>query len=207
MTQPPSGPYGQQPAYNPQPYPGQQPQPPYGQQPPYNPQPYPGQQRPGEFQFGQPYAFQKPTKVPLSSGARTIGWLTALAALLAIAGCFAPWATIDLGILGHVSVNGFGQVSGAVHESPDEVKDGAVVMSMAIIVIVLAVLRGLGKTPRAAAVVALVLGLLCLLTTGYDFNDISGDTSGAQVGWGLWLALVASIVMSVLGVVGIVKRR
>lgn len=189
-------PYGQQPQGNPhaQPY-GQAPGQPYGQQP--------------MAPYGQPYAGYPGAlapKAPLSQLARNLGWVAVAAAILAIIGCFGAWITVDAGIF-HLSMNGFGQVSGAAGESAGEVKDGVVVTILAVVVIVFGVVRGLGKISLAAGIVTLVMGLLSLATTIYDVGDVSDNLSGASVGWGLWLCLLMSIAISTVGVVEIVKRK
>lgn len=217
---PPQG-YGQQqpgPRQPQQPYGAQPQQPPYGQQQPYHQQPY-GQQQPYNQQpYGQPYgtpAFagqqpygQQPKAAPLSQRGRLIGWIGLAFGVLAIIGCFGAWATFDMGAFGHLSVNGYGQISGTVSQSPDEVKDGVIVTILAVVAIAFGLVRGLGKLALAAAIVTLVMGLACLAISIYEVSDVnSTEFSGAiSVGWGLWLCLVASIGISITGVVGILKR-
>lgn len=219
----PSQPYGQQPQnpYGPpQPQQGQQPygQPqPYGQQPYGQPQPY-GQQPYGQQPYGQPaYGGSPYTGIPprtrLSGPGRLIGWAGVGLAVLAIIGCFGAWVSVDAGMFGSISMNGFGQVSGAVDSSPDEVKDGVLVTVLAVGVIVFGILRGAGKIPKAAAIVTVVLGALstivCIVDVA-DVNDKISDTGGnsvsAAVGWGLWVCLIASIAIVVAGVAGIIRR-
>lgn len=177
----------------------------YGQWPPPQGQP------PQQPYAGQPYGPYPGTagpqpKAPMSGPAKAIGWIFAVLGILAIVGCIGAWVTADLGIFGHISMNGYGQVSGTVSESPDDVKDGVLVTVLAVVILVFGVVRGLGKLGLTAAIVTLVLGLLCLATTIYDFSDITSNLDGASIGWGLWLCLLASIAMCVTGVVGIVKR-
>lgn len=203
-------PHRQQPQQ--QPYGQPQQQQPYGQAPQQGygygqqPQAY-GQQPYGQPQYGNAgYPGMQP-KAPLSQAARMIGWVGVVAGVLAIVGCFGAWVTVEAGMFGNISVNGFGQVSGAVNASPDEVKDGVLVAIFAAIVIVFGVIRGLGKIPLAASIVTVVMGVLSLATTIYDVSDAGSEISGASVGWGLWLCLVASIGVLVVGIAGLVRRK
>lgn len=145
-------------------------------------------------------------KAPISQPARLIGWISVAIGVLAIIGCFGAWVTLDAGVFGHISMNGYGQVSGTVNSSPDDVKDGVVVTVLAVVAIVFGLLRGLGKIALAAAITILVMGVLSAATTIYDFGDVSSN-SGGSVGWGLWLSLVASIGLLGAGVAGIIKRK
>lgn len=192
---------------NPPQYPPSQ-QPGYGQQQPYGQQPY-GQQQYGQPPYGQPQ-YGVPVaaqQAPMSGGSRSLGWIALLAGVLAVIGCFGAWVTIDAGLFGHISMNGYGQISGTVDQSPDDVKDGVLVTVFAVVVIVFGLVRGLGKLGLTAAIVTLVLGLLNVAISVYDVSDVSDNAAGGNVGWGLWLCLVASIAMSVVGLVGIIKRR
>jgi len=216
MTQQPPNPqrpYGQppqQPAGPPQQYgpPPQQyggpPQQPYGQQSPYG----------AAQQYAQPFLAQQPygapvaaPKAPISQGARAWGWIAAVAGVLAIIGCFGVWVSVDAGLFGHISMNGYGQISGPLSQSSDDVKDGVLVTVFAVVVITFGVLRGLGKLALTCAIVTLVLGLLNLAISIYDVSDVTDTFAGSSVGWGLWLCLVTSIAMCVAGLVGIIKRR
>lgn len=174
----------------------QQPPPQYGQpMQPYGQQPYGAPTYPGAA-----------PKAPLSKPARMIGWLSAAIGVIAIIGCFGAWVTVDIGMFGSISMNGYGQVSGTLSQSPGEVKDGVLVTVLAVVVIVFGLLRGLGKIALAAAIVILVMGVVAAATAIYDVSDMS-STTGAKVGWGLWLCLVASIGMVGAGAVGIIKRK
>lgn len=205
-----NNPYGN--PYGP-PQPGQQPyaQQPYAQAPQqgygYGQQPPPGYGQPyATTPYGMPpYAGPAP-KAPLSAPARGIGWAAVAVGVLAIVGCFGAWVTVDLGLF-HLSMNGFGQISGSVDDSASEVKDGVLVAILAIIAIVVGLVRGLGKIPLTAAIVTLVMGVLSIAVTGYDIGDVSGETPAASVGWGLWLCLATSIVLAIVGVAGIAKRK
>ncbi|WP_446665500.1 hypothetical protein [Flexivirga sp. B27] len=234
--QPPNNPYRQPPQ---QPY-GQPPQQGYGQQQPGYGQQQPGYQQPGYGQqpygqppqqgYGQGYGYGQqpqgygqqpyggyagpPSQAPVGGAARSFGWLAVVAGIVAIVGCFGAWVSINMGMFGDLSMNGFGQVSGTVRESPDEVKDGVIVTILAVIVLVFGLLRGVGKIPLAAAIVTAVMGALSLAVTIYDVVDINDKISGANsegmsagVGWGLWLSLVASVAMLLIGIVGMIKRR
>ena len=199
-------PYGQpQQQYGPPPQQGYgQPQGAYGAPQPYGGQSYGQQPYGGQPPYGAPAVKQA---APMSQGARTWGWVAAVAGILAIIGCFGAWVTVDAGLFGHISMNGYGQISGTVHESSDDVKDGVLVTIFAVIVIILGIVRGLGKLGLTTAISILVLGLLSLATCIYDVSDVTSNLEGSSVGWGLWICLLASIAMSVGGLVGIIKRR
>lgn len=203
--------YGQQEPYGQQQW-GQQPQPPYGgQQQPYGQQPYAPPQFGQPMQpYGQPYgAPAYPGAVPkpaLSQASRAVGWVSVVFGVLAVVGCFGAWVTVDIGVFGRISMNGYGQVSGTVSQSPEEVKDGVMVTVFAVVAIVFGLLRGLGKIALAAAIAILVMGVFGTATTIYDVSDVSSNTA-ANIGWGLWLCLIASLGMLGAGLVGIIKRK
>lgn len=208
MTQQPPPPNGNNDPYRSAPSAGQQPQQPYGQQPYGQPQQQYGHpmQPYGQQPYGAPTYPGATPKAPLSQASRTIGWISVAIGVLAIIGCFGAWISVDLGGFGHISMNGYGQVSGTVSESPDDVKDGVLVTVFAVVVIVVGLLRGLGKIALAAAITILVMGVFTAATAIYDASDVSSNT-GANVGWGLWLCLVASIGMVGVGIAGIIKRQ
>lgn len=104
-------------------------------------------------------------------------------------------------------MNGFGQVSGTIHDSPDDVKDGVLVATIAAVAIVFGVIRAVGTIALGAAVVTVVIGVLSLAITISDIADISDNKAGANVGWGLWLSLIASIGLLLVGIAGIIKRK
>lgn len=214
--QPPSQPYGGQP-YTQAPLPPNTPSPyaqpqQYGmppQQPYGRPQTTYGEsqahaQQPYGWPYGAPGAVQK---TPMSQGARTWGWIAAVAGVLAIIGCFGAWVTIDAGLFGNISMNGYGQVSGAADQSADGVTDGVLVTIFAVLAIIVGVVRGMGKLGLTAAITTLVLGLLNLAISIYDVSDVTDTFAGSNIGWGLWLCLITAIAMCVAGLVGIVKRR
>lgn len=208
---PHNNPYGQ-----PQQWPNPPGPPPHGRQPyaptpqrgyGYGQQPPPGYGQPyGTAPYGMPaYAGPAP-KAPLSVPARGIGWAAVAVGVLAIVGCFGAWVTVDFGFV-HLSMNGFGQISGSVQDSASEVKDGVLVAVLAAVAVVFGLLRGLGRVPLTAAIVTLVAGALNVAITGYDIGDLGTETPAASVGWGLWLCLVMSIALSIVGLVGILKRK
>ncbi|HWC23132.1 MAG TPA: hypothetical protein VG502_12605 [Flexivirga sp.] len=247
-------PYGQQPQGNPQQprygarhpqFPGGPPQqfgqPPHAQQP-YQQQPY------GQQPYGAPAATGP------SSRSKLVGWLMALFAVIAIACCFGPWAEAKVSstmmpISASMSVNAFNHTScsgpgDACDESDSDssstsatgissddedgsIWEGWVIAVIGAAVIVLGVLRGLGKRALSipAAVAGAVGGLVVVGVTVYRWSWIhdkageandelnaSGGMAGSidfhfGSGWGLWLTLVAGVLLLLAGVGGLVKRQ
>ncbi len=214
--------------------PGQQPPAGYAPQPgPYGGPGYPPPQ-PG-YPQGPPQGYR--SAPPGTAGASTagsplvriIGVVAAAAAVLAIIACFGPWFTSDVSSSfgsAHVSMNGFG------HLSPSSLNDSAD-MSEApahhgIIIVIIAALVALAAVPRialgarnaaaslgaaAAAVVGGIVILVLALIDRADLQDKTSATGGSQfattvsTGWGLWLALVAGILLILVGIAGGIKRR
>jgi hypothetical protein len=104
-------------------------------------------------------------------------------AALMVVGGLGAWATA-----GPLSVNGGD-------------RDGVIVIVCAVIVAIAAVVAS-----RAVAVIGLLAAIASTATAIYDIQDIQG-TAFISVGWGLWLALVASIVAVLDTVMLIVARR
>lgn len=118
------------------------------------------------------------------------------------------------------------QQSPAFGSSTDEdtTKDGWITLIVGVIVAAFAVVRGLGKVPMVGAIGALLGGLIVAGVGLYDYFDLRGDagdledqvrssgSSGLNIeaslsaGFGLYLVILAGILMVVLGVVGAVKR-
>lgn len=201
--------YGQAPAtYGQQPYGGyqQQPQqagPPYqGHQPNYAPnyggQPYVGANNYGPPQpagYGPPQQQfagygAAPTTRPLSNAAKIIGWVAVGLAVVGFIGSMMPWATGPFG----VSING-----------TQDGSDGVITLILFLAAGALGVVRGLGRWSLGAAIVALVAGLLCTLIAIADMADVA-DTEYASVGSGLVLVLLMGLLMSGIGIAGIIKR-
>ena len=223
------GPPPQQPGYG---APGGQP-PAYGQ-PAGQRQPYggqPGYQQGGFGAAGYPGVQQKQT-APVSGAAKSIGWAILVVCIVAIIGSFGTWLTeqLNLGALGsyHLSMNGFGHISSDFPASANSSQDGSahdgmVVTVAAVIVGIVAVMRGFGKAVVPSSILSLIAGLITLGVSIYDIIDIgnksdelqakisegatSGATASMSTGWGLWLVLITGILLVVLGIAGIVKRR
>lgn len=127
---------------------------------------------------------------------RGIQWWVLGSGVLMLIGAFGPWVTV----LGS-SVGG-----------TDGSNDGWLVVAAA------AIGGGLFyamRRSRAAGVWALLGGLAGLAVTAYDRGNLQNairrggafERAIAQVGWGLNLALIASISMAIAGVVAIIKAR
>lgn len=232
QRQPPQG-YGQGPGqgYGPGYAQGQQ-----------QPQQYSGQQQygaaPGQW-GGQPgFGQQAYAGAPGASTGRpgglgkTLGWVLVALGLLAIVGCFGPWAKVDANIpmFGniHITANGLGGTSDNMPSSSssgssdtsNDIKDGWVVLVAALGVIVVGLLRGLGKLPKPAAWGAAVLGLVIAGIGIYDWSDVSdkaqtakdqmeaaasGVSVSAGAGWGLYLVLLMGIGIVVAGVLSALR--
>jgi FtsH-binding integral membrane protein len=116
-------------------------------------------------------------------------WVFASAALMAI-GAFGPWVKV-LGL----SVNG-----------TDGGNDGWIVVAAAVVG---GVIFARKREQRAAGLAPLLAGAVATITCVYDRQNVSDAISEAgafgealaQVGWGLNLALLASISFAVAGAV------
>jgi len=114
------------------------------------------------------------------------------AAALMIVGGLAPWVTVG----GETLANG-------------TEKDGVILIVLAVVAIVLSfVPAAQGRWPGIALAVVGALGtLICVI----DLGSVSGDDSIGAVladpGWGLWLDLVASILLLAVALAALVVRR
>jgi hypothetical protein len=228
--------YGQQPQYG-------------GQQPAYGQQPYGQQHYGGGFQpAGAPVAVSGGAKgigwaLLLACVAVIVGSVVTWASFeMTSSGGNVP------GVPGQsleVSVSGIGKCSspnsqvaeacnnpeqasqqaGSPMTEADEMKDGWVTLGFALVVGVLALIRGIGKVPMLGAIGGAIGGLIITGIGLYDYFDISDQASDMEqqsssgvpgapsfeaslsAGWGLYLVIVAGIAMIVLGVIGAVKRR
>lgn len=146
-------------------------------------------------------------------------------------------ATMNIPLLAQgdigVTANGVGAVgvtlpnnSAILRQFADDVTSsggittGWIVIVLAVVVLVLAVLTILGKLPLPGAIVAVVGGLIILGLAIFKITQISHfiDTdelknSGVsltvsyQPGIGLWVTLVAGILMAAAGVLGLLRRN
>ena len=97
-------------------------------------------------------------------------------AAVMVIGAVGTWASASaFGV--SVSING-----------TDGGRDGIVVIICAVLLVLAALVRN-----RVTAVVGLLAALGAAATCIYDMTDIQSK-AGLSVGWGLWVALVASIV-------------
>ncbi|HEY9312667.1 hypothetical protein [Williamsia sp.] len=177
---PPQSPYGQN---N---YGTQQPQ--YGQTPQYGQAP----------QYAQP---QADSSGPVSSAVRIIGWVIAGFAVLTIIAAFLPW------ISGTVTVNGIG-------DSDTGATDGVLTLSLAVVAGIFGVASALiakrSGLHLTAGIIGVVTGALITLIAVIDIADVYDAENtwgfGFEVGFGLWITLVAGIALIISGVAAVVKR-
>ncbi|MDE9365446.1 hypothetical protein PZ938_07495 [Luteipulveratus sp. YIM 133132] len=133
-----------------------------------------------------------------------------------------------------VSVTGIGKVS-AHSDNPliqaqldrrgtdsvandDDTKDGWITLIAAAVVGVFGLLRALGKIRLPAAIIGILGGLVVAGVGIYDYFDLqsngddmktqmgSGTTVDVAAGWGLWLVILAGIVMVVVSATAVLKR-
>jgi hypothetical protein len=90
-----------------------------------------------------------------------------------IIGAIGPWAKASVFGL-TVTANGFD-------------RDGAIVLACGVIIA-----TGLVVVQPWARLVRLIAALVSAGVCIYDYFDVAG-TTGVSVGWGLWLALIASV--------------
>lgn len=96
------------------------------------------------------------------------------AAALMVIGAIGPWASVS--VLGTtLSVNGFD-------------RDGHLVVFFAVVVAGLLIAKRTGK-PKVLALLAAAVSSLVLI---YHYFDLT-NSAAVTVGWGLWLALLASL--------------
>jgi hypothetical protein len=217
-------PPGQQPpGQQPPPYPGPPAQPsPYGGQygqPPAGQPTYPGQypQYAGQQQYQgypqQPGGYAPAQKQPPDSTARTIGWIIAASAVIVGIAAFLTWGTVE--VAGQsFDINGVG---GSDVPNDDEAKDGIITLIFAIPVLGFGIVRAFGSLSLTAGILATVMGGLISLIAIADIVDIqdqkdaigalSGGNVEVSIGIGLWLTLIGGVIMTAVGIVGIVKRR
>ncbi len=114
--------------------------------------------------------------------------IAGLACLLLIVGAVGTWQTVDVSLGG---VTASASATGVEHGS-----DGPIVIGMAVIaaIMVLCYVLVPGQ-PLWAAIVALVIAGLALLTTVADTIDVA-DRSFRSPGWGLYLDVAASIALT-----------
>ena len=114
--------------------------------------------------------------------------LAGLACVLLIVGAVGTWQVADVSAFG---VNVHASATGVENGS-----DGPIVIGMAVIaaIMLLCYLLVPGK-PMWAAIVALVIGALAVLTTVADTIDVANHTYRSP-GWGLYLDLAAAIALT-----------
>ena len=117
--------------------------------------------------------------------------IAGLACLLLIVGAVGTWQVVDV-TLGSVTASA--SATGVEHGS-----DGPIVIGMAVIagVMLLCYVIVPGQ-PSWAVIVALVIAALALLTTVADTIDVA-DRTFRSPGWGLYLDVAASVVLTVTG--------
>jgi hypothetical protein len=96
----------------------------------------------------------------------------AVVALMVVGG-LGTWATAD--------PPNFGSVNGGD-------RDGLIVIICAVVLAL-----GVVVARRSLAIVGVLAAAIATATAIYDVQDVQG-TDGVSVGWGLWLAVVASVV-------------
>lgn len=181
-------------------------------------------QHPADRQYTTDHGATAPAATRNGLGAK-LGWGMVATALLAIIGVFGTWLWVKLdgGAFGnfHSSVNGIGMESTNVPEfgtkGDNDVKDGWFVLIPAILVLVLGVLRALGKTRKPVAWAAAALSALAAGVAIYDYfdirdklNDLKDSSDGtlgfsAGSGWGLTLCLIATLLMLVTSILSALR--
>ncbi|MGX7693905.1 hypothetical protein [Gordonia polyisoprenivorans] len=148
--------------------------------------------------YGQRSAMQAAGAVGVSPAVRIIAALIATTGALAVLAAFLPWVS------GFVTVTGVGN-------SEVGATDGVITVVLGGIALVAGTVSALlGRRSALHLIVgigALLLGAVTVLIAAADISGV-GDLSalGITVGIGLWLTLLAGIVMSLAGVAAIVKR-
>jgi hypothetical protein len=134
----------------------------------------------------------------VSNAVKIIGGVIAAFGLLAIISAFLPWMT------GFVEVSGLG-------DSDYGVKDGLVTLILGAIGGIFGVISALISKRSAlhlvAGIIAVITGLLIVLTSFIDIADISDLSPLVEVGYGLYLTLIAGIGLVLGGIAAIVKRK
>jgi hypothetical protein len=136
----------------------------------------------------EPYAPAAPVAV---KPAPALWWLVPPLVALLVVGSVGKWVDSKIPF---VDANGLD-------------KDGALVLPLGVIAAVLLVLwRQQGR--RWQAGVATCLAAICGVIAIADVSDVNGNASElASVGWGLWLTLVASWLLALLGLICWIAQR
>lgn len=155
--------------------------------------------------YGQRSAMPMPMPMAQAAGAigvspavRIIAALIATTGALTVLAAFLPWVS------GFVTVTGVGNSEVGATDGVITVVLGGIALAAGT---VSALLGRRSALHLIAGIGALLLGAVTVLIAAADISSV-GDLSalGITVGIGLWLTLLAGIVMSLAGVAAIVKR-
>lgn len=126
---------------------------------------------PGQAAYGAP-----------ASGGNAAGWGVVAGAGLLVISAFLPWASIE----GLITVNG---TDG----------DGGITIVFAIIAAIMGIVAAL-KGKRWAGITAIVFGLLSFLVGLLNLLDVNGQVIEISPGIGLFLTMLAGIIILISGV-------
>jgi len=138
-----------------------------------------------------------------------LGWLAVASAALVAVAAFLVWAKVS-GLGESIEIKGIGDDAEGADTGAN---DGVLTLILAIAAAVLGIVRGLGRWALGAAITILVCGAITVMIALADIGDVSDlkdiapEGVTVDVGIGLTLTLVGGLVMTVVGIVGIVKRR
>jgi RsiW-degrading membrane proteinase PrsW (M82 family) len=124
-------------------------------------------------------------------------WIFGSIALMAI-GAIGLWAKATDGVT-EVTLNGYD-------------RDGAILLVLGAIAVVIAVLMARSSKrprPRWTYVVGAIIGVLCAAIAFYDWGTLDEDAIlgvSISVGWGLVLATIASVSLTVAFIAGMAIR-
>lgn len=126
-------------------------------------------------------------------------WWAVVSLVLMVVGAFGPWVKV----LGVFTING-----------TDGGRDGWIVIGAAAVAAVLLLIYARARR-KWLLVLPVLAGLVGAATAAYDISDISRLGSGSvfggsetfSTGWGIYLALVGSLSLTLASLVLMVRRR
>lgn len=127
-----------------------------------------------------PAAPPKPDKPPVALRAADLV-LPLVAVVILIAGSLGPWAKVAF-----LTKNGLDG-------------DGVITLVLALVAGLAVLVSGVRSRPPSRVLLG-ICGVLALAVTVFDVIDVSGTEAGrisVSVGWGLWVALLGSLVLLV----------
>jgi len=133
-----------------------------------------------------------------------VGIIVLLGALLALVGVFLDWYFVDITNM---------RVSGWDIFDLGDIYDlyylPLIVLILAALALILGLLEFAGKSSPITRILLIVFGLLIAVLSFVVYNDIVGDSNLAEMGIGLYMEIIAGIMLilaPVLAMAGVLKE-